>query len=273
MVAYITSEEEVLNYLEVHPEGANPKQISFDLKKNKSTVRGICRKLFSEGRIRLHKNIRGYYELVENKDHGMFDFKFQNCFLKVKVPGLCKDIPQIEEDNKIIKTITSFYKGTENVTMHISTDYCIDLPAVLVLVNDFIHLVKLYTNIEVRFDDVCISNIEFNKDFANLKLEGANCVTLTSLIAQYKIYQKPGRVREELKMTVPITAPILNELLTKTNTHVDIISKIEANSKQINELSKNLKLYSINLGKLVDRIPQRKKRKQYSAEFSTADEY
>ena len=70
-------------------------------------------------------------------------------------------------------------------------------------------------NANISEKDITISSIEFNKDYYNLRLDGVNCVTLDSLITQYKLYQKKNKVREEFKAKIPFPFEVLKELLTQ----------------------------------------------------------
>jgi len=235
-------EKLILNYLRNSHWGSTPKEIALYTKINQDTVKGILRKLAHEGKVRLYNNLRGYYEIVEKEDHGIFDFKFQNCVLTVDILGYDKNLEPITNNlDSILKTRLSLCKNTHRATMHISSDYCMELPAFLTVANNFIYAIKLYTGLDVSLKDISISTIEFNKDYFNFRLDGPNCITLSSLIAQYKLYQKKNCVREEYKVLVPMPFTILNQLLTKTSLHADLMSEMEKNNLEIAEIKKSFR--------------------------------
>lgn len=221
-----------------------PKEIALYASINQETAKGIMRKLHREGKVKLENNNRGYYELVENQYHGIFNFKFQNCVLTCPLPGLNQDLgPITSEFYSLIKTSTSFYKNTASATMHVSSDYSIDLPALLTVVDNFVKQIKISSGIDLTtLDNISISSIEFNKDYSNFRLDGPNCITLTSLISQYKLYQKPNnKVREEFKTITSIDFNVLRQLLLSTSQHADLMSQVSTQSEEITQIKKDLR--------------------------------
>ncbi len=235
------NEKRILETLSNHEEGMFPKKIASISHIDYNTTKGILRKLVRDGRVKLISGSRGLYVSVENEGYGsIFDYNFQNLILTCQLNKFDETPPpKVKNFGRQIRTVLILHGKTKKATMRLSTSHCINISSLLVFIHYFIDEIKIHTNIEVSEEDVLISCIEFNRDYYNLRLDGVNCITLESLLSQYKLYQKKNMVREEFKLKVPISFKILNEMLSHGNLYSSITHKIENQEEKIKSVIKN----------------------------------
>lgn len=203
--------DKIKQELAKYPEGINPKTIAINTGIKQATVRGLIRNI--DG-VELVADIRGLYRLVDLGIHdSIFSYNFHNLIVGVFLPNYSgNDISQTLSC-ELTNYAFSICKGTKQATMRISSNYPINVSSITLIFALFKELVLKYSGVEITMDDVQVSSIEFNKDFINLKLEGVNCITLSNLIEQFKIYQKELSLRIEHKIKVPMNANQLIKLL------------------------------------------------------------
>ena len=213
----VDKHQKIRNVLSNYPEGATPKTIALFSKIPHSTVRGMIKKVPGVEAI---EGIRGYYRLVhENRDNHIFSYNFHNLLLVTHIPNYNKST--VSETLSPELTNFEFILGekSKTATMRISTpkvngtDYPINMSSVTLAYALFKELILKHTKVNVLMSDVEVRSIEFNKDYENLKLEGVNCITIESLIEQFKVYQKKDKLRVEHKLKVPLNAEELLALL------------------------------------------------------------
>lgn len=234
--------ERVYACIAAQEEGVYAKIIAAVTRINYNTVKGIVRILARDGIVKHKNGIRGLYVSDEKYAHGgIFDYNFHNLILTCPIPPFDKEFKPITNSlMNMVKTRLIIGKYTQMATLHVSTDYPINVSAILFVANHFINELKTQMGCEVALDSITISSIEFNKDYINLKLEGANCLTLSSMIAQYKLYQKKRGAREEFKMKVPIGMPEIWQLLKRGQFQAENRVEIEQLNKRIIKIDKQL---------------------------------
>lgn len=210
-------EEKIRSVLANFPEGTTPKIIALYTKIPQSSVRGMLMR----GVPGVEKmDIRGLYRLVhKSRVVPIFSYNFHNFLCVTYIP----DYIGSQVSKTLSSDLTNFAfeigKVSKQATLRVSTkevngtNYPFNMSSLTIIFQLFKEWVNKYANVDITMEDVIVKSIEFNKDYSNLKLEGVNCITLSNLIEQFKIYQKELSLRVEHKITVPITANELIKLL------------------------------------------------------------
>lgn len=237
----IIRENKIVNLLKESPEGLYPKIIAYHLRENQNTIKSHLRKMESKGIIKRDLQKRGIYNLVENKvDDVLSDFKFQNAMLTCKIPKIKEDFIVKNNLNDLVRYRISFCQNTSKATLRLKSPNGINVEAILIFVRLFILEIEKNCNYEPTLEEIQFSSIEFNKDYSTLRLEGAQCLTLSDFIAQYKIYQKAHCVREEYKTKLPIPAKALFELLNSSNNYASLSLEVSYLRILLNDVKKLL---------------------------------
>jgi hypothetical protein len=241
-------EERVLSLLRDSPEGLTPKSIgSMTVASsdplNTNTIKSILKRLELSRKIR--KKMRGYYVLVDNPIHDVFSYNLHNIILTYTSN-------EIEINSKINETIDTYLgkirfgvgKGSKKATMCISTDYPFSFSGIGLIAACFKERVKMHCNIDISAEDIIINSIEFNKDYGNLKFEGLNSVTLSSCLADFKVYQKNNRIRKEYRVKVPFSMDILLGILNSDLSNSNYIQNIATTEEKLNRIEKKMEWMS-----------------------------
>jgi len=237
---YSIRENRIKNIMREAPEGMYPKIIALYLRENVNTIKSTLRKMESECIIKKDLVHRGLYHLVENKVDGIFDFKFQNLILTTNVEGIKNSFSLNNGFKELLRYRIKFCKNTSNITLRLRSPRGIGLESLLTTIRVFILEIEKETNKTVSFEKIILSSIELNRDYTNLRLDGFNCLTIESLIAQYKLYQKRKTVREEYKVKVPMTAKTLFELLNFGQDYAVLSMTVDALKEELKEMRKIL---------------------------------
>jgi hypothetical protein len=120
-------------------------------------------------------------------------------------------------------------KLSKKATMHISSDFPYNITSLCILVRVFQDEVEKCSGYRPETKEIYVNTMELNNDHLGLRIEGANCITIDGLIAEFKLYQKKDRVREELKIKVPFQSDIILRLLKQFYVSVET----EANLRDI----------------------------------------
>lgn len=225
--------DKITKILKEYPEGLFPKWIALYTRINVNTVKSILPKMDN---VRQKEGYRGIYVLVENNSHGsIFDWKIHNITL------VC-DLNHYNGE-KIDKTIISdtvkfqfgIGKNTKKAHMHLATNYPIEISSLNIYCLYFLEMIKDYYNYSLDTSNIIVNSIEFNKDYLNLRIDGLNSITFTSLAYQYKIYQKKQGLRQEHKINCPVGVPEIFSMLQSGNHTLDIYS-------ELNNIKKNIEL-------------------------------
>jgi predicted transcriptional regulator len=235
--------EKIIKIVGAFSGGLNPKGISLYTGINASTVKSIIGQLVSEGTIKKDSKLRGYYHLVDNPTHALFSYNLHNVVLTL----YSKDIVVEDSINEevlsgLIKANLQIGKTTHKATFHISTDYPFNFISLEIVAYLFLEKIGKYCNITPRFDEIKIATIEFNKDHKYERLENIECVTLGSLIAEFKLYQKKNCVREEFKIKVPIDISTVSNLLQQGITSTENNLRLNSCEGAIEELKEMAKV-------------------------------
>ncbi|MFW5847102.1 MAG: hypothetical protein ACOCUU_03010 [Nanoarchaeota archaeon] len=222
--------DKIVNLLKEYPEGINPKRIAFLTKINVNTVKSLLPKIEN---IRKKDGLRGIYILVENNPHSsIFDWKLHNVTLTYDLPNY--------SGKKINKTISSelitFRFGigakTKKATLHLSTDYPIEISSLNIYCIHFLELIKQNYQDKLSIKNILIRSIEFNKDYFGLRLDGLKSISFTSLCYQYKIYQKKQGLRQEHKINLHIGIPEIFSMLQKGDYSLEVYSELNSLRKE-----------------------------------------
>ena len=220
-----------------YPEGMTPKMIALRTRINVNTIKSILPKI--QG---IKKIMRGLYKVVEGGDgtpksdeSRLTDWNFHNLHLSCIDKGIRR---------KTITTINSF--GLLNLkfiitqfgkaSLSVASDYPLNVSAICLVGAYFSELIKNYSDVLVTPKDIQIRTIEFNRDYSNLRLDGVQCISLDSLNEQFKLYQKSRGLRKEHKTKVPFTTQDMVDMLTSNPNTVDIHTKLNDISKQLEAL-------------------------------------
>lgn len=253
--SYIEKEELIIKSLSQHLEGLTPKFIALYTRINVNTIKSILKKLEEKGEVTLKDGIRGFYILVENSPHSsIFDWNFHNAQLNYSVPEYGGNAISETFEFGLIRYDFNIGKKSKQANIHIITEHPIPLSTISVCFSYFSLLIQRYTGCTPNINDINVSCIEFNQDYANLRLEGASCITLTDLLNQFKIYQKENGVRIEYKLTVPIKPETIFSLLNKQGYSLSLLQDmnlLKTKQESIEKSMKNIKgLLSAILNKL-----------------------
>lgn len=249
-------EKKILNVLKNHKEGCNPKYISFLTGINNNTVKSILKKLLGEGIVKTSLKQRGIYELVEKSNHSIFFYKVQNLTLTYYSTDL-KVNQAIKEENSLSEVIKfRFEIGSKSnkVTMNVSTKYPFEVTSLCIITRLFQELTHKHTQTKPSVEDICIATTELNNDYYGIRLDGAKCIRLNTLISEFKLYQKKNFVREEYKTKTPIRFDTIQRLLRQGIVNGELYSKVDSQEKEIIKMNKNVKSLRGNNTILLDGI-------------------
>jgi hypothetical protein len=271
----LENQEKVLNLLKEHPDGIYPKVISFYSKINQNTVKSILIRLKSKGIVTLKTGIRGLYVLVENTSHdSIFDWNFHNTTFSCLIPSYNGEAINETFEFGTIKYHFEIGKESKQATIRIITDTPINISSICVCFSYFSLKVKDYTSYLPELKEVSVSCIEFNQDYANLRLEGAKCITLTELLNLFKIYQKESGVRIEHRINTPIDAESIVSLLKNQTPYLSLIDTVKEIKRNQENSNKHMsRLYGI-IKTILNKSPKQCPLKaNVSNGFKSADQY
>ncbi len=236
----------IINCLKKHPHGLPPKEIAGLTKINVNTV-----KTYLKGTPDIIKSdIGDLYVVDETRDGSIFDWNFHNCVLTYIIQDYSGE--RVYESLKVGTISYRFQIGAKSkkATLRIKTDHPINISAVSTAFVFFKEIINRYTGVSPDEKDVWISSIELNKDYKNLRLDGTKCITLKSLVSQFKLYQKKNCVRFEHKVTLPMNAEMIFDILEKNSSSLDYQIKIEKMEKEFRIISR----YLIDNNKLMQKL-------------------
>ena len=95
--------------------------------------------------------------------------------------------------------------------------------------------------------NIIISSIEFNQDYVNLRLDGVNCITLDTLIEQFKLYQKENGLRIEHKLKIPVRLETIVDMLKNFPFAADI-------KQDLSEMMKKQDVFLYSQKKIIELI-------------------
>ena len=232
--------EKILRVLKQHPEGLSPKYISLYSRLNVNTVKSTLVKMSS-----VKKKIRGLYVVSNNGDGlNLFEWNFHNTLFQSRLERYSGERVNKTFSFDILNFEFEIGKESKNANLKISTEYPLNFSSLCTCSLLFKLLVKEYSGIEINEKTVMIKCMEFNKDYINLRLDGMKCITLSSLITQYKIYQKKRGLREELRLNVPIEFNHIFESLTSSSKAIEINNRLDNIEKKYSDIEKHYKKIS-----------------------------
>ena len=238
-----------------HPEGITPKLIAYNTSINVNTVKSILPKLKG-----IRKTVRGFYKVVEGGDaplsltpDALTDWTFHNCIMST--------ITSYTKPNNISSTysfglinLEFTISKTGNATLRVATDTPLNVSSICLVYAYFLMLLKEHSQQIFLMNEVYIKTIEFNRDYSNLRLDGVNCITVDSLIEQFKIYQKRRGLRIEHKTKIPLTVENVVDMLTNNPNSLESNIKLAAQAKQLDRLTTATAANTQILYKIIDNM-------------------
>ncbi len=245
--------ERIVNVLKNFPEGTTPKNIAYYSGINLNTVKSILPKLPI---IKKKNGIRGMYVLVDESSHGsIFDWNFHNAQLSCPIQEYTGERIKETYNFGFINYEFEIGKISKKATLRISTNHPVNISSICCCYSFFVELIKNHTTVAApALDKVLISSIEFNKDYINLRLDGPNCITLDSLLAQFKLYNKTLGLRIEHKLKIPIGCEVVFSMLKNNGNFIEINNTLYELSEKIKIVLKSQKMCVDLFLKLLSKI-------------------
>jgi hypothetical protein len=233
---YLKSKK-LLAIMSSYPEGITPKKLSSLSGINVNTIKSILPKLSNVKKI-----MRGFYKVVETGDaplsptHSpLHSWNFHNCILS----SVLKDFPA-----RLIKSTISlklvnleFTISTKGKAVcRLASDFPLNVSSICLYAGYYRELVTKYSNTPPPLGSIKVQTIEFNRDYANLRLDGVNCITLDNLTAQFKAYQKKRGLRIEHKTKVNLNVENVVDMLSSSPSTLDLNVKLNRQKEQLDRL-------------------------------------
>ena len=226
--------------LKGYPEGLSPKLIALRTGLNVNSVKSSLPKIAG-----VKKVMRGLYKVVDEGDGtsssvALSDWNFHNLILTADcVVG----DDSFDVDFGTGKLVVSLVGG--RATCRLSSDYPLNVSSVALVSSYFSDLVSLSS-------PVMVSTVEFNHDFKGLRLDGVSCISVDSLVSQFKAYQKRLGLRLEHKTKVPISVESVVGMLQSQVSSVDLHVKLDEQLVVLRGLSRAVDNSGLLLRRLLE---------------------
>ena len=202
-----------------------PKLIALKTGLNVNTVKSLLPKI---GGIK--KAIRGLYKVVKQGDSTqleLFDWNFHNIILSLSP---VQSVDKVDSFDFLLgRGDLSVVRG--KAVYRVSTDFPLNVSSIAYVASHF----ALWFGRSLS--DVFVSTVEFNHDFKNLRLDGVRCITVDSLVSQFKAYQKRVGLRVEHKTKVPLSVENVVDMLSSQVSHTDLHVKLSEHRLALERLS------------------------------------
>lgn len=220
----IKKEEKIKKLLSAHPEGLTPKQIALYSEINVSTVKNLVKNM---PEIIKKRSGRGLYALDQKYPHGkIFDWNFHNLRLRVENIKIPKKVNK-KITFSLFEIMILFNPNNNKVSMSLKNkERPFNIASLELVAFFFKSEIKKNTGENVKYSDIIVSSIEINQDFENLRIDGLKCITLDSLINQFKAYNKKGGLRIENKIKIPFPLDMIMEILVFKVPMVEVIRDV-----------------------------------------------
>ena len=247
-------ESRVRKLLKQHPEGLTPGFIATTTGINHNTTKSLLRKLDVEGVVRTKQGLRGCYVLVEESGHNILCWKFHNLILTHKLSSPVREKISIKLIQPLSKITFGIGEKTHQATLRFSSKFprsIQDLETISLL---FQHLIEKSKYPVPKIDAIEVRSVEFNRDYHNLKIEGANCITVDGLLTQFKLYNKRNGLREEYKIKVPINLTFMIDLLRSKGDYVCLSKVTDVLQERLETIEKSNERNSNTIKLMFDHI-------------------
>jgi len=257
-MTYKEKRKKIIQCLKAHPEALQPMYISFITRINVNTVKTILRELLEQGYVRRNPKQRGFYDLVEKTKYGINSYKMQNIELAYHPEKIDIDKRIKEESslNDLVKFRFEIGKKSNKASMRISTDYPFEVTSLGIIVRLFQELVYKHANLCPSLEEITLTTLELNNDDYSLRLDGFKCIRLNSLIAEFKMYQKKGFVREEFKIKVPVGFDVIKRILRQGIVNGELYEKLNQQDRKIKKLIDSINILLWDNQKKLERMFQ-----------------
>jgi hypothetical protein len=236
---YYNSKEKSLRIIKVlksYPEGLTPKYIALYTGINQNTVKSLLPKIHE---VRKLEGLRGHYKLVENPiDGNVFDWNFHNCIFSILLEEYSGEKINETINFNLFNLKFGIGKKSKKASLFLSSNFPFNISTIELASSHFYELIYKFTGIMVERSKITLSSVEFNKDYVNLRIDGANCLSIDNLITQFKIYNKKRGLRFEEKIKVPLRAEDVVKALSSTPHTIDLSNKISKLGGKIDRISK-----------------------------------
>lgn len=226
--------EKIISCLKSHPEGIFAKFIASETELDFNTVRSYLRELKKDGII-TQKYLRGPYDFVGNTIHGLGGElpRMQNIVFTYQAK---KNIHQRMDFTKTLQIAEVKLEAgvkSNKITYHVHAKESISIREAWLIGQIFIADIHAYLDETPKSPEILVNTTEFNWDYYGIRIEGANCITLDNFIGLEKLYNKPGRIRYEIKTKIPFPLDNLIALITNGVEYTSLNSKVSELQKSI----------------------------------------
>lgn len=234
----------ITSCLKGYPEGLNPKSIAFKTGLNVNSVKSLLPQIPGVKRV-----MRGLYKVVSEGDGTpsqleLKDWNFHNLILSTS--GSSRPVPVGDFRWGLVNL--NFVSSVSGVTLRVATDFPLNVSSICFVAGFLSFLTGS------PLSSIMVSSVEFNHDYKNLRLDGVKCISVDSLVEQFKVYQKRVGLRVEHKTKVPLSVETVVDMLRDNPNSVDLHHKLAEQRKALERLvvvtSKNSDL----LFKLIDKL-------------------
>jgi len=250
--------QKILKALSYYPEGATPKILSRETGVNVNTIKSILPKLKG-----IKKVIRGLYKVAERGDTHpavasgvLSSWCFHNLVLSSVLSGY---------KGRLVSSTHSFglvnakfvLSSVGNASLIVSTDFPLNVASIGVVFAYFLEQCAKYCDTLITEESCLVRTIEFNRDYSNLRLDGLRCITLNSLVEQFKVYQKRSGLRVEHKAKVSFTVENIVDMLSNNPNTLESNIRLSAQAADLRRLTLATSVNTGLLYKLIDVLKAR----------------
>jgi len=239
--------DEILSILE-KKGGLYPKQVALYTGINHSTVKSYLRELEKRGEV---EDVAGLYSVVEGTHRDVNPPKVQNFVLSIALPSTIA-VHHAEEDFDLGFCKMHFVVGEKNhkVTGHVSADPPIGIETAFTVGLLFAEKVEKAVGWKPDQGIIFLKTVEVNWDDYGVRLDGVNAITLRTIGAEEKLYNKKHALRHEHRILCPMTLETLLGIVDKGATTGYIFKQVSELRSDIDNMMKANKKMSNGLLRL-----------------------
>jgi len=237
----------ILKILDFHDYSLNAKRIALLTRINYSTVRSYLRQLNSSGFVQ--SPYRGYY--VANPKYGMVDEPPKIHNLRLKKGGL-KDLcfRRVEGNVGLVSFNVSFERKRGKIYGIIGCDAGLNYNETVFAISYFKDLIQRETGLLLKDDEIEVDSCECCYDYASVKLEGVQCVTVSNFAGTLeRLHTRRNGLRSEVRVKPDSLCSILSLLKGGFPTYNIVQNQFVTNQK-LSELTEAIKGTNLTMQKI-----------------------
>jgi len=253
----LQKQSQILECMKHYPEGVTPKIIALDTRINVNTVKSILPKLSG-----IKKILRGLYKVVEGGDGGvpkpsdvLSDWNFHNVVLSCQLVSFPERLIQSTYSFGLVN-VEFVISCSGNASLRVGADNPLNVSSICLVFGLFLELLGKFSDDDVLMKAVFVRTIEFNKDYCNLRLDGVRCITVDSLMEQFKVYQKKIGMRVEHKTKVKFSVENVVDMLSSNPNNLETNVRLSEQGKLLKKLSVATSVNTRSLYKLIDKLKE-----------------